>query len=135
MPANSASVCPPLCPGGSQRPPNIMSGFCPARRGVSVVSVDVGPGVVPAGRVIGAAHGVPVSEGPGIVLVDIVINAVYGVLIVLVDVGSVRMVGTVCNIPVDARRDIVPVGREVDNSQRPPSIMTDVCPAPRLLVA
>ena len=57
-----------------------MSGFCPARRGVSVVSVDVGPGVVPAGRVIGAARGVPVSEEPGVVLVDNDINAVRGVV-------------------------------------------------------
>ena len=99
------------------------------------MSVAVGLGAVPAGRVVGAARGVLVSEGPGIALVNSDINAVRGILVVRVDMGSDRVVGAVCDIPVDAGPDIVPVGREVKNSQRPLSIMTDLCPAPRLLVA
>ena len=54
--------------------------MCPAPRGVLVVSVDVGPGIVPTGRVVGAARGVTVSEEPGVVLVDSDINAVRGVV-------------------------------------------------------
>jgi hypothetical protein len=62
------------------------------------------------------------------------INAVYGVLLVLVEVGLGRVVGAVCDIPVDAGPDIVLAGREVDDSQRLLSIMTELCPASRLLV-
>ena len=48
--------------------------------GVLVVSDDVGPGVVPAARVVGAARGVPVSEEPAAILVDSDINVVHGVV-------------------------------------------------------
>ena len=82
-----------------------------------------------------ARHGASHSKGPGIVLIGSDINVVRGVLAVPVDVGLNRVVGAVCDVPVDAGADIVPVGREVDDSQRPPSIMTYLCPAPRLLVA
>ena len=68
-------------------------------------------------------------------MVDSDINTVRGVLVVLVGVGLGRVVGAVCDRPVHTGPDIVPVGREVDNSQRPLSIMTDLCSAPRLLVA
>ena len=112
-----------------------MSGLCPASKGVLVVSVDVGSGVVPANRVVGVAHGVPVSEGLGVVLVNNDINAVHGVLVVPSDVGSGMVIGAVCDIPVDTGTNTVPVGREVGGSQRPLSIMTDLCPAPKLWLA
>ena len=105
-------------------------------RSILVVSVDVGS----AGRVVDAVRGVPISKGPGIVLVSNDIDTVRGVLVVPVNVGPDiipvgRVVGTVCDIPVNTGPDVVPVSREVDGSQQPPSIMTDLCPTPRLLVA
>ena len=60
--------------------PSIISGLCPDPRGVLFVSVEVGAGVVSAGRVVGAARGVPVGEELGIVLVDSDINAVRGAI-------------------------------------------------------
>ena len=56
-----------------------------------MVSVDVGPDDVSAGRVVDAAPSVKVSEEPGVVLIDSGINVVHGV--VLADEVPVICVG------------------------------------------